>query len=315
MKDIELVGPEIWAIDSGYLRERMDALHLIRHAGRAALVESGTSHSVSRVLAALAEAGVAPEQVDWLLLTHVHLDHAGGAGALLQVLPNAKLVVHPRGARHMIDPRKLWEGTVAVYGEAFAREAYGELVPVDAARVVEGTDGMVIDLAGRHLEVLDAPGHAKHHLCYFDEHSRGWFTGDAFGLSYRETHQGDRAFLFPATTPVQFDPVAMHATIECMLRRQPEVMFPTHYSRVGDVPRLAADLHRLIDASVEIAEAAANVAGDSRRVLIRAALETLLRQEAAEQGWAVQGNAAVALYAVDLDLNAQGLQTWLEGRQ
>lgn len=315
MKDIEIVGPEIWAVDSGYLRERMDALHLITHAGRAALVESGTSHSVPRVLAALAAVGVAPEQVDWLLLTHVHLDHAGGAGALLQVLPNAKLVVHPRGARHMIDPRKLWEGTVAVYGEAFAREAYGELVPADARRVVEAADGMVIDLAGRHLEVLDAPGHAKHHLCYFDELSRGWFTGDAFGLSYRETHQGDRAFVFPATTPVQFDPVAMHATIERMLERQPEVMFLTHYSRVTQVPRLAADLHRLIDASVEIAQAAENVAGDSRCLLIKAALETLLRREAAEQGWAVQGNAAAALYAVDLDLNAQGLQTWLEGRQ
>lgn len=315
MKDIESIGPEIWAIDSGYLRPRMDALHLIAHGGRAAIVESGTAHSVPRVMAALAEADMAPEQVDWLLLTHVHLDHAGGAGALLQVLPNARLVVHPRGVRHMIDPRKLWEGTVAVYGDAFARQAYGKLVPVDASRVVEGADGMVIDLAGRAIEVLDAPGHAKHHLCYFDEQSRGWFTGDAFGLSYRETHQGERAFVFPTTTPVQFDPVAMHATIERMLARQPEAMFLTHYSRVTQVPRLAADLHRLIDASVEVAEAAANVEGDSRRLLIRAALETLLRQEAAGQGWAVQGNAAVALYATDLDLNAQGLQSWLEGRQ
>ena len=315
MKDIESIGPEIWAIDSGYLRPRMDALHLIAHGGRAAIVESGTAHSVPRVMAALAEADMAPEQVDWLLLTHVHLDHAGGAGALLQVLPNARLVVHPRGVRHMIDPRKLWEGTVAVYGDAFARQAYGKLVPVDASRVVEGADGMVIDLAGRAIEVLDAPGHAKHHLCYFDEQSRGWFTGDAFGLSYRETHQGERAFVFPTTTPVQFDPVAMHATIERMLARQPAAMFLTHYSRVTQVPRLAADLHRLIDASVEVAEAAANVEGDSRRLLIRAALETLLRQEAAGQGWAVQGNAAVALYATDLDLNAQGLQSWLEGRQ
>lgn len=315
MKDIESIGPEIWAIDSGYLRPRMDALHLIAHGGRAAIVESGTAHSVPRVIAALAEAGMVPEQVDWLLLTHVHLDHAGGAGALLQVLPNARLVVHPRGVRHMIDPRKLWEGTVAVYGDAFARQAYGELVPVDASRVVEGADGMVIDLAGRAIEVLDAPGHAKHHLCYFDEQSRGWFTGDAFGLSYRETHRGERAFVFPTTTPVQFDPVAMHATVERMLARQPEAMFLTHYSRVTQVPRLAADLHRLIDACVEVAEAAANVEGDSRRLLIRAALETMLRQEAAGQGWAVQGNAAVALYATDLDLNAQGLQTWLEGRQ
>lgn len=314
MKLFDLHGYGIRTIDSGYLRPGMDALHLVCHQGRAAIVESGTCHSVPAVLGALAEAGLAPEDVDWLLLTHVHLDHAGGAGALMQVLPHAKLVVHPRGARHMIDPRKLWDGTVAVYGETFARQAYGELLPVDAERVQEGTDGMVIDLAGRTLTVMDAPGHARHHLCFFDELSRSWFTGDAFGLSYREVHRGDRAFVFPATTPVQFDPAAMHASIDRMLERRPEAMILTHYGYVTQVERLAADLHRLIDASVEIALAAANVEADSRGLLIRTALETLLRREAAEQDWAVQGNAAVALYATDLDLNTQGLQTWLEGR-
>ncbi|MDP5238370.1 MBL fold metallo-hydrolase [Uliginosibacterium sp. 31-16] len=314
MNEIEHIGAGIWAIDSGYLRPRMDALHLIVQDGRAALVESGTTHSVPRVLAALAEIGIAPENVDWLLLTHVHLDHAGGAGALLQVLPNAKLVVHPRGARHMIEPAKLWAGTVAVYGEAFAREAYGELVPVAAERVVEAVDGLMIDLAGRWIEVLDTPGHARHHVCYFDTASRGWFTGDAFGLSYREVHAGGRAFVLPTTTPVQFEPAAMHASIDKLMAREPACMFLTHYSRVTDVARLAADLHRLIDAFVEIANAAGNVAEDMQVALIRAALEALLRREAAVQGWGLQGNEVVALYAADLELNAQGLQVWLKNR-
>ena len=314
MNEIENLGAGILAIDSGYLRPRMDALHLIVQDRRAALIESGTTHSVPRVLAALEQAGVAPEDVDWLLLTHVHLDHAGGAGALLQVLPNAQLVVHPRGARHMIEPAKLWAGTVAVYGEAFAREAYGELVPVAAERVLEATDGLVIDLAGRRIEVLDAPGHARHHVCYFDTLSRGWFTGDAFGLSYREVHVGERAFVLPTTTPVQFEPAAMHATIDMLMAREPACMYLTHYSRVMDVPRLAADLHRLIDAFVDIAEASANVADDMQVALIRAALEALLRHEAAEQGWGLQANEVVALYAADLELNAQGLQVWLKNR-
>ncbi|MDO6387589.1 MBL fold metallo-hydrolase [Uliginosibacterium sp. 31-12] len=314
MKDLEALGMGIYAIDSGYLRPRMDALHLIVEGGRAALVESGTAHSVPRVLAALAALGLAPEAVDWLLLTHVHLDHAGGAGALMQVLPNARLVVHPRGARHMIEPSKLWAGTVAVYGEAFAREAYGELVPVPAGRVLEATDGLLIELAGRRVEVIDAPGHARHHVCYFDTCTQGWFSGDAFGLSYRETDRAGRAFIFPATTPVQFEPAAMHATIARMLARKPACMYLTHYSRVTDLTRLAADLQRLLDAFVEIAEAAANVAEDMQRALIRAALESLLRREASEQGWALQGNEAVALYATDLELNAQGLQVWLKNR-
>ncbi|MBS1209366.1 MAG: fold metallo-hydrolase [Proteobacteria bacterium] len=314
MREVEALGDGIWVIDSGYLRPCMDALHLIVQDGRAALVESGTTHSVPRVQAALQQIGIAPEDVDWLLLTHVHLDHAGGAGALLQVLPNAQLVVHPRGVRHMVEPSRLWAGTVAVYGEAFAREVYGEVLPVPAARVVEATEGRVIDLAGRRINVMDAPGHARHHVCYFDSLSRGWFTGDAFGLSYRETHVGTRAFVFPATTPVQFEPAVMHATIDRLLAHEPACMFLTHYSRVADVTRLAADLHRLIADFVEIAEATANVAEDMQKGLIRAALETLLRREAAEQGWALQGNEVARLYATDLELNAQGLQTWLKSR-
>lgn len=314
MKEVEALGAGIFAIDTGYMRPRMDAIHLIVEQGRAALVESGTTHSVPRVLAALQEAGLAPEDVDWLLLTHVHLDHAGGAGALMQVLPNAKLVVHPRGVRHMIDPAKLWAGTVAVYGEAFAREAYGALQPVAAQRVIEACDGLVIELAGRKIEVMDAPGHARHHVCYFDTRSRGWFTGDAFGLSYRETDAGTRAFIVPATTPVQFEPAAMHATIERLMLREPVCMYLTHYSRVTDLSRLAADLHRLIDAFVEIAEATAQVAEDMQLALIRAALEALFRREAAEQGWGLQGNEGVAVLAADLELNAQGLQVWLKNR-
>jgi glyoxylase-like metal-dependent hydrolase (beta-lactamase superfamily II) len=315
MRDVESVGPGIWVIDSGYVRPRMDALHLVVHAGRGALVESGTGYSVPAVLAALEACGLAPADVDWLLLTHVHLDHAGGAGALMQVLPNARLVVHPRGLRHMVEPSKLWAGTVAVYGEAFARQVYGELVPVPVERTLAADEGLRIDLAGRVLEVMDAPGHARHHVCYFDRVSNSWFTGDAFGLSYRETHVAERAFVFPATTPVQFDPVAMHATIDRLMVRQPEGMFLTHYSRVSEPARLAADLHRLIEAFVEIAVASANVAADMQVRLIRAALETLLRREAATQGWAVQGNEAVALYANDLELNAQGLQVWLQNKE
>lgn len=314
MQAIEALGEGIFAIDSTYLRPRMDAVHLIIENGRAALVDSGSRACVPNVLAALAQAGLTPDCVDYLLLTHVHLDHAGGAGALLQVLPNAKLVVHPRGARHMIDPSRLWAGTLEVYGEAFAREAYGELLPVAAERVLEATDGLVIELAGRQIEVMDAPGHARHHVVYFDTRSRGWFSGDAFGLSYREADAHGRAFVMPASTPVQFEPAAMHATIDAMLAREPACMYLTHYSRVRDVARLAADLHRLIDAFVAIAEALATRPESERPECIRMELEALLRREVLEQAWGLPADEAVALYAMDLELNAQGLHTWLKSR-
>lgn len=314
MAGLVRMGPGIHALDSGYGRPGLDAIHLVEGSGRVALVESGTVHSVPAVVSALDRLGHTPEAVDWVMLTHVHLDHAGGAGALLQALPNARLLVHPRGMRHMVDPSKLWEGTVAVYGEAFAKSAYGELVPAPVERVTAAEDGMEVDFGGRVFQVMDTPGHARHHVCYFDIASQSWFTGDTFGLSYRETHVGERAFVFPTTTPIQFDPAALHASIERLCERSPQHMYLTHYSRVGDVPRLAADMHRLIDAMVGVAETARLLAGPAQYARIWEGLEMLLREEAAQQGWAVQGDDAVALYAGDLDLNAQGLQVWLSAR-
>lgn len=304
----------IHAFDSGYGRPLLDAIHLIEDGGRVAIVDTASNDSVPRVLSALAELGRTVEDVDYLLLTHIHLDHAGGAGALMAQLPVARLVVHRRGARHMADPAKLWAGTVAVYGEAQATQLYGELVPVPAHRIVEADDGLELRLGGRVIEVLDTPGHARHHVCYFDRSARAFFTGDTFGLSYRELDVDGRASIWPTTTPVQFDPQAMHASIERLVARCPVVMYLTHYSRVADVERLSADLHRLIDEHVRVAEAAE---GDGKALTdnIVAGLWALLYEEAARQGWSLELSELEALMAMDIELNAQGLAVWLSSRQ
>ncbi|MEC5397887.1 MBL fold metallo-hydrolase [Uliginosibacterium sp. H1] len=315
MQILQHAGPGIYTLDSGYVRPRFDAIHLVEHAGRVALVDTATTHSVPLVMSALAELGLAAEAVDWILLTHVHLDHAGGAGALMQALPNARLAVHPRGARHMIDPTVLWASTVQVYGQDFARRAYGEVLPAPATRVVEATDGLHIDLAGRVLEVADTPGHARHHVCYYDALSRGWFTGDTFGLSYRQLDAGGRAFVFPTTTPIQFDPQALHASIDRLSAREPVCMFLTHYGRVEGVPRLAADLQRLIDAMVAIAHAAQDLPEHPRLAALRAGLCELVREESRHSGWALRGDAAAELLADDIELNAQGLSVWIENQR
>ncbi|NTV11396.1 MAG: MBL fold metallo-hydrolase, partial [Zoogloea sp.] len=234
------------AIESGYGWEGLAAVHLVVEKGRAAVVDTGSNASLPKVLAALAEKGVAPEAVDWVLITHIHLDHAGGAGSFMAAFPNAKLVVHPRGARHLAEPSKLFAGVAAVYGEERAKALYGELLPVPVERIVEANDGLELDLAGRTIRVFDTPGHARHHVCYFDAASRSFFTGDTFGLSYRELDVDGRPSIIPTSTPVQFDPAAMHASIDRMLAESPVAMYLTHFSRVEDVPRLAADLHRLI---------------------------------------------------------------------
>ncbi|HEU5398586.1 MAG TPA: MBL fold metallo-hydrolase, partial [Gammaproteobacteria bacterium] len=127
----------ITAVDTDYVRPRLDASHLIVRGGRAAFVDTGTTHSVPRLMAALESKEVAPADVDYVFLTHVHLDHAGGAGELMRHLPKAKVLVHPRGAAHVVDPAKLIAGTKAVYGETEFTRLYGEIPPIAQERVIE----------------------------------------------------------------------------------------------------------------------------------------------------------------------------------
>lgn len=300
----------IHLIDTGFVRPCFDAAYLIVESGRAAFVDCGTNHAVHRMLAGLTEVGLAPSDVDWLILTHVHLDHAGGAGELMACLPNARLVVHPRGARHMIDPSQLWAGASAVYGEQVMESTYGRLRPVPAERVMEAPDGHVVDLAGRTLRCLDTPGHAKHHLAVHDARSNTCFTDDVFGLSYREFDSAQGPFVLPTTTPVQFDPKALHASINRLVALNPTAMYLTHYGRVEDVSRLAASLHEQIDAMVAIARTARDKPG--RHAVLVEALTNLYAGRAIAHGWTQGRDALVALLAMDIELNAQGLEVWLD---
>ncbi len=301
----------ISAIDTGFHRPRFDASHLVVENGRAAFIDVGTNYSVPRLLSALHEKGLAPDTVDYVILTHVHLDHAGGAGLLMRKLPNARAVVHPRGARHMIDPSKLVAGATAVYGEAEIQRSYGELVPIDESRVDVADDGYVINLAARELVCLDTPGHAKHHMSIYDARSRAFFPGDTFGLSYREFDTDQGAFILPTTTPVQFDPEALHASIDRMLGYSPQQMFLTHYSRVDQVPKLADDMHARIDEMVSIATAHANDA-DARHSNIAAALSLAYSQWLQQHGCTFDERRIGELLDMDIELNTQGLEVWLD---
>ncbi|MEO8809302.1 MAG: MBL fold metallo-hydrolase [Rhodanobacter sp.] len=300
----------IHTIDTGFVRPGFDAAYLVVEGGRGAFIDCGTNHSVPRMLEALETAGLDMADVDWLILTHVHLDHAGGAGELIAHLPNARLLVHPRGARHMIDPSKLWSGASAVYGEAVMEREYGRLRPVPAERVVEAIDGHEIEIAGRVLRALDTPGHAKHHNAIYDERANVCFTGDVFGLSYREFDTANGPFILPTTSPVQFDPEELHASIDRLVALQPVAMYPTHFGRIEDVARLAADLHVQIDSMVGLAlEADAQV---DRHIRLVDGLTGLYAARARAHGW-TQGRAALQhLLKMDIELNAQGLEVWLD---
>ncbi|HVI54691.1 MAG TPA: MBL fold metallo-hydrolase [Luteibacter sp.] len=300
----------IHTIDTGFGRPTFDAAYLVVERGRGAFIDSGTSHSLPHFLDAIKAADLDPKDIDWVVLTHVHLDHAGGAGQLLKHLPYAKLAVHPRGARHMIDPSVLIAGASGVYGEDEVRRSYGEIVPVPADRVVEAADGFVIDLAGRALLCLDTPGHARHHIAIHDDRSSAFFTGDIFGLSYRELDSPGGAFIVPTTSPVQFEADAAHRSIDRMLGYEPEAMYLTHYGRVTDVARLAQDLHETIDEMVAIARR--HVAAADREQRIESEFADLYVARARRQGVTLGRDDILALLKIDIRLNAQGILVWLD---
>lgn len=306
-------GHGISAVDSVYDRRLQTAIHLLIEDGRAAVIDTGTAHAVPHVLAALRAKGVAPGQVDYVILTHVHLDHAGGAGQLMARLPNARLTVHPRGARHMVDPSRLLAATVAIYGAEEARRTYGEVLPVSRERVTETPEGALLRLAGRELLFLDSPGHARHHVVIRDSRTGHFFAGDTFGISYREVDQDGRQYAFPTTSPSQFDPPALHRSIDRMLAYGPQALYVTHFGRLTNPAALAADLHRLIDAHAALGERCRG-AGAERKNLLREGVSGILLDERARQDWRLPREKLLEIFALDIELNAQGLESWLEFR-
>jgi glyoxylase-like metal-dependent hydrolase (beta-lactamase superfamily II) len=306
-------GNGIIAFDAGYVRPVLAAIHLVVEGGRVAFIDTGSNDALPNALAALTRLGLDTKAVDYVILTHIHLDHAGGAGSMMARFPNARLVVHPRGARHMAEPARLVAGVTQVYGADYVSRVYGEIVPTPAERIIEAPDGHVISLAGRELLCLDTPGHARHHICIVDRKSGGIFSGDTFGLSYREHDVDGRPFIFPTTTPTQFDPAAMHASIERLLSFHPEALYLTHYGRVDNVRQLGADLERRVDALVSIAQAAVGT-GVARHAEIKDLITAYLLAELSTHGCQLPAEHALDIWATDLELNAQGLGVWLDSR-
>lgn len=313
MSDWRDYGNGIVAFDAGYVRPLLAAIHLVVEKGRVAFIDTGSRDVLPNAMAALERLGLSSSAVDYVILTHIHLDHAGGAGHLMAAFPEARLVVHPRGARHMAEPAKLVAGVTAVYGAEYVNRVYGNILPIASERIIPASDGHVVSLAGRRLLCLDTPGHARHHICILDEATRSIFTGDMFGLSYRELDVDGRPFIFPTTTPTQFDPQEMRDSIERLLSFSPDAVYLTHYSRLGDVVQRAHELLAHLDILVSLAEAEAN-SGERRHARIKQSITDYLFAQLRAHGCLLPDEQLHEIWGTDLELNAQGLEVWLDGR-
>lgn len=299
------LGFGITCIDAAYVQHGTACLYLMQEGDECAVLETGTCHSVPALEQLLADRGIGVEQVRYVIPTHVHLDHAGGAGAMMAAFPAAQLLVHPRGARHMVDPQRLVAGATEVYGADLFRSLYGEIQPVDALRVRQMQDGEKVSLAGRPLQFRHTRGHAEHHFCVWDEASRGWFSGDMFGVSYSWCRFPSGDFVMPSTTPSQFDPDAYLASIELLGSYSPKRLYLTHYGELEYSHEKANLLAKQIEMYSKFARADANDEARLARRLSDYAIDLVRELGVSEDEFELRERLAF-----DLQLNAQGLCVW-----
>jgi glyoxylase-like metal-dependent hydrolase (beta-lactamase superfamily II) len=306
----EPMGSGVFAVDTLHGRERAVAGYLLVEDGHAALIDTGTHLAAPNFRRALSELEIDAERVELILLTHIHLDHAGGAGRLAAELPQARVAVHPRGAAHLADPSKLVAATKAVYGDAVFAAEFGDIVPIPADRIFAPKDGEQIRFGTRTLEFIYTPGHALHHLCIVDRDRRCVFSGDTFGVSYREFDSPAGEFIFPTTSPAQFDPDQLHASVERVAALEPLAVYLTHYGRIAYSAKLVADLHTDIDVMVRIARA--HAAAPERSERMRAEIHRHWAERLSAHGFRGSEAERHRLLDTDAGLNAAGLDAWLE---
>ena len=304
MAEFAALAHGIYCIDALYVKPGVASIYLLREADEVAIIETGTYYSVPNVLATLTELGIAKSQVKYVIPTHVHLDHAGGAGEMMQQFDQARLIIHPRGARHMIDPQKLITGTISVYGEETFNRLYGRIEAIPEARIEIAQDLARFDVGNRELVFFDTPGHARHHFCIYDEVSNGVFTGDTFGISYEPMKQLVRG-LIPTTPPVQFDPPALHHSISRIMSFNPARLYLTHYGEFVNPAAQLSSFNQWIDEYVDLCRQLDSTAADYETSL-EDALQNLILEELAGADNAMLSR----ILQTDIRLNAQGLAHW-----
>jgi glyoxylase-like metal-dependent hydrolase (beta-lactamase superfamily II) len=299
---------DVVTIDCRYLFDGFAAAYLIVEGGRAAFVDNNTNRALPLLLEALESRGLDPGSVDFIIVTHVHLDHAGCTGMLSRACPNATVIAHPRAARHLVDPARLIRGAAAVYGAEKFEALYATVEPVEGSRMRAVQDGESVAFGSRTLTFLHTLGHAKHHMVVHDSGASTVFTGDAFGLAYPIVQTGSAPFIFPSSSPPDFDPAEARRSVQRIVETGASSVRPTHFGPFHAVEQGAAMMMEYLDLFEGMQEQAAGrgLEQGERRQFLQESMTAFFRHELEKRGLGLTPSIARFL-ETDLSLNAQGL--------
>lgn len=273
------------------------------------LVDTGPSPSVPRILKGLEDLGLDPADVRYVIVTHIHLDHAGGAGLLLESCPRAKVVVHPRGARHLADPSRLIAGARAIYQDKFDA-LFDPVLPVPEDRLIVMEDGDTLKIGPEcTLTFMDSPGHAAHHFTIYDPVSNGLFTGDTAGVRYHQLEDCGFVLHLPVTSPNQFDPDAMRRSIGKFRQMKAERVYFGHFGMGENPEAVYEEVLGWLDRFVQAGEAVFVEGGGASE--IEQHLTAQVKEHLAERG-TPENHPVYQTLKMDLFVSALGIFDYLK---
>ncbi|EJR89643.1 hypothetical protein IKE_06249 [Bacillus cereus VD196] len=317
MKSVEKLSSQLYIIDDyDFQREQRTGTYVLL-GDDITLIETSASSSVPFILNGLKDLNINLDAIKNIIVTHVHLDHAGGAGYLMTKCPNATLFVHSRGARHMIDPTKLILGAKAVYGESFDK-LYNPILPVPAERVCIIGEGDTLKIAAnRTLTFYDTPGHAKHHICVYDSLTNGIFTGDTLGAYYRELTEYGVELYLPSTSPSQFQPEDMLKSKARIKDLNVDCIYFGHYAASTNVSEVYRQfefwLTLFLEKGKEIFRVEKSPVTASNK--LANSLFEMVQSYLTQQGVPTTHSIYEYMLRIEMDVNAKGIIQYLAQRE
>ncbi|RME92591.1 MAG: MBL fold metallo-hydrolase [Candidatus Hydrogenedentota bacterium] len=297
----------IVTIDCQYVLPQTAAAYLIEDHGELAFVENNTAHAVPILLKTLRDFAFSKEAVRYIIITHVHLDHAGGTSALLKHCPNATVIAHPKAARHVIDPSRLVQSAEAVYGKDRFAKMFGKIDPVPKEKVYSPADKEALDFGKSKLHFLYTRGHANHHFCIWYSKENVIFTGDTFGLAYPALQNGTKPFLYATTSPTDFDYHEAVKSVQKIVETKSQCAYLTHFGAWHNIPLGAEMMMVSLEKAKEIFDLLLQTQefDGSEGSLAYTKLLHFYRREFAKRG--LEHLMHTPWIRMDLELNAQGI--------